>query len=132
MRSERASRKDTMPSKTLPGPTEHQIMTSIVGFLQWKGYYVQRMNSGKFVVGAGASRRMIQGARPGTPDIMAFKLVPGMFLGSHSVANLLFVEVKRPGKKATPLQEAVMAELEGQGARCLIAHSVEEVEEALK
>lgn len=108
--------------------TEHQIQTSIINYLKMKGYYVQRMNSGKYSVGEGRFKRFIQGADAGTPDIMSFK---------HSayddgISNLIFWEVKRPGKKATPIQTAKMQELEEHGALCFVVHSVDEVVKILK
>ncbi len=77
---------------------------------------------------------MIRMTKAGTPDIMAFKMVSvtTMIRPEHqlTVESLrpLFIEVKRPGKKPTPLQQMKMEELESFGARCLVAHSVEEVE----
>lgn len=111
--------------------TETQIQFTIIGYLQYKGYYVQRMNSG----GIRDKRdRLVRMNRAGTPDIMAFKSAPLSFDLQKNYAapsvHLLFIEVKRPGNKPTALQNAVMAELEEHGARCLVAHSVEELEEA--
>lgn len=67
--------------------------------------------------------------RAGTPDIMAFKRT---WLGTKEAyleaADLIFIECKRPGNKATPLQTAVMKELESFGARCFVATSIEDVE----
>ena len=115
-------------------PTEHQIQTQIINFLKYKSWFVMRLNSGKISVGEGRSRRMIQMNEVGTPDIMAFR----RFVRTcdvHSIGtlhlDLLFIEVKRPGNKPTLHQKMKMRELESFGARCLVAHSVEEVEEAI-
>jgi hypothetical protein len=123
-----------MPRKSLY--TEHQIQTQVVNFLRYKGYYVQRMNSGKIPIGEGRSRRLVSMSRAGTPDVMAFKasrwiVDPGGEYQQPEQIQLLFVEVKTPGNKPTPLQTEVMKELEEHGARCIVAHSIEEVEAAL-
>lgn len=121
----------------LPIQTEHEIQSDIIQFLRIKGFYVQRLNSGRIPIGEGRSRRMIQLAEVGTPDLMAFKgylrRLDDGFGGEilHSDAQVLFIEVKRPGNKPTIHQEHKMRELESFGARCLVAHSVEEVEKAL-
>lgn len=102
-------------------PTEHQIQDSIIQYLRYKGYYVQRLNSGAIRTAAGGLVRM---SAVGTPDIMAFRLEkewigPGV--------NLVFIEVKRPGKKATDLQKMRMRELEEYGARCIVATGIEDL-----
>jgi hypothetical protein len=110
--------------------TESQIQTAIMGFLRYKGYYVQRMNSGAM---RDQRNHLIRMNRPGTPDIMAFKpcRYNAKSLTRHYHADLLFIEVKRPGNNPTYLQQAVMKELEEHGARCIVAHSVDEVAQAL-
>lgn len=113
-------------------PSEHQIQAQLMQYLRSIGYYTMRLNSGRFSVGEGSSRRFINGQDAGTPDIVAFKGVM-----DHSVPNgirrieLLFVEVKRPKGKVTPLQSAKMKELEEYGARCVVAHSIEELQSVL-
>lgn len=116
-------------------PTEHQIQTLIINYLKIKGWYVMRMNSGKYSLGEGRSKRFVQGHEAGTPDVMAFKKFtkPGTEkdYGSYATAeqelSLLFIEVKRPKKKATVLQEAKMKELQEYGAKCIIATSIEDL-----
>lgn len=114
--------------------TEHQIQDQIIQLLGMRGYYVQRMNSGAMFTGEGRNRRMVRMNKAGTPDIMAF--APKHFSVNKEWApvelvDLLFIEVKRPGKKPTELQRMKMEELESFGARCIVAHSVEEMEAAL-
>lgn len=59
-------------------------------------------------------------------------LMPGLTMSlSSKQLGLLVIAVKRPGNKPTPLQKAVMEELESFGARCIVATSVEDVERAL-
>ncbi len=70
----------------------------------------------------------------GTPDLMCFKSV--LFTdGVHIVQNphtiSYFIEVKRPKKVPTIHQEHKMAELEEYGAKCIVVHSVEELEQLI-
>jgi hypothetical protein len=119
----------SLPKEYSDKVTEHQIQREIMVYLRMMGYYVQRLNSGKFSAGEGRSKRFIMGVATGTPDLMAFKWCedePNCGKGAH----LLFVEVKRPGKKATDIQKAKMEELERYGARCLVATSIEDLTDA--
>lgn len=118
--------------------SEHQLQTQLMQYLRSIGYYVMRLNSGKFSVGEGRFKRFINGQDAGTPDLLAFKLFEGM----HDIGDthpriecnevkLLFVEVKVPGNKPTSLQTAKMEELTEYGAKCITAHSLEELIEKL-
>lgn len=102
---------------------ESDIQKAIIGYLQYRGYYVQRMNSGAInAVSKYGVPHLVRLSAPGTPDIMAFRIYKGF-------TRLLFIEVKRQGGKLTILQQAKINELETYGAECLVAHSVEEVKE---
>lgn len=119
--------------KTIFKQTEHQIQTEIINYLRMKGWYVMRLNSGKYSVGEGKSKRFIMGQDAGTPDLMCFKKtkfglniedVEGLpYVG----VSLFFIEVKVSGNKPTLLQTAKMKELEEYGAKCIVATSVEDV-----
>lgn len=114
-------------------PTEHQIQTSIVNYLRATGWYVMRLNSGKYSVGEGRSRRFINGQEKGTPDLMAFRQQDFIKQYIDSAATyLLFIEVKRPGNKPTLAQEMKMKELEEYGAKCIVATNIESLVEGLK
>ena len=108
--------------------TEHQLQTLLMNYLRAKGWYVMRLNSGKYSVGEGRNKRFIMGQEAGTPDLMAFKDA-----GNIDIAypDLVFIEVKVPGNKPTRLQELKMKELEEYRARCIVAHSLEELQENL-
>lgn len=116
----------------LPSPTEHQIQTSIINFLGYKGYYVMRLNSGAIRTDKG---NMVRLAVRGTPDLLAFKKVLRQATPAHQIMveniDLLFVEVKRMGNKPTFAQEQMMQNLTEKGARCLVIHSIEELEKFL-
>ncbi len=115
-------------NQDLPPPLEHQTMQQIVNYLKYKGWYVMRLNSGRYSVGEGRSRRYIMGQEKGTPDLLAFKPVIRENRRYREIEDLLFIEVKRQGNKPTELQLAKMRELEEYGARCLVIHSLEELQ----
>lgn len=118
----------------LPTATEHEIQQTIINFLKYKGYYVQRLNTGVIRSTYKGRDRMIRMSAKGTPDIMAFRpLVISKCSngGLCSKIKLIFIEVKRPGKIATFAQEQMMKELESYGARCIVATCIEDVEQAL-
>lgn len=106
-------------------PSEHSIQTACESYLRFKGFYVQRLNSGmvKATNRFGKERR-IRLAAVGTPDLMAFRERDGEL-------SLYFLEIKRPGNKPTFLQEQKMEELEQHGAICFVVHSLEELEEII-
>lgn len=115
--------------KSFPKPKEHEIQTQIIHYLQMKGYYVQRMNSGAIRTERGGLVRMNPA---GTPDIMAFKPLMVEKEKIIGLCKLLFIEVKRPQNSPTRLQELKMEELSSFGAKCFVAHSLDEVIEGLK
>lgn len=116
--------------------TEHQIQTSIIQFLGYKGYYVMRLNSGAIRTD---KQKLVRLAERGTPDLLAFKSNnPYWNIGDRELAtkdaytcDLLFIEVKRPGKEATDIQKMKMQELTEYGARCIVATSIDDVEKQL-
>lgn len=120
-------------------PTEQQIQQTIINFLKYKGYYVQRMNTGVIRSTYKGRDRMIRMSATGTPDIMAFKQVKQLMEKHENYeivklepgVNLLFIEVKRPGNKPTPAQTMMMEELTAYGARCIVATCIEDVEKHL-
>lgn len=117
-----------MPNK-LPEIRETQISQLIQNYLQAEGYYVQRLNAGGYKTNTG----YLRGVATGTPDIMAFKKCGMRTILGSGHTHLLFVEVKRPSNpKPTFNQEMKMKELEEHGARCLVVHSLEELQNKLE
>lgn len=121
----------------LPGLSEHQLQQLLINYLRVKGWYVMRLNSGKYSVGEGRFKRFIMGQEAGTPDLVAFKpFSPSIQSPKRlitippvsGIAELLFVEVKSGKNKPSDLQSRKMEELEQYGARCLVIHSLEELE----
>jgi len=114
------------PSFRLSGKmTEHELQTSIIQYLQLKKYYVMRLNSGVIPSFYKGEQRMIRLSKKGTPDLLAFR---GILEPKYNYVKLIFIEVKLPKKKPTPEQEEMMKELEFYGAKCFVAHSVEELD----
>lgn len=102
-----------MPKRNL----ESGLQKQIIQYLELKGYYVQRMNSGKQIVNVpGGRSRMISMCKAGTSDILAIQPDTG---------RACWFEVKMPGKKLTDLQvDFVIARL----ADGCIAGRVESIE----
>lgn len=72
--------------------TEQQIQSKIIKKLESQGYYVIKL---------------VQTNKPGIPDLIA---IP-------RDSNVEFIEVKRPGKKPSPLQVYRMKELKEHGIK---------------
>lgn len=106
--------------------TESMIRNQVANYLKSIGFYVMRINSGKYQVGEGRSRRFIMGAEKGTPDLMGFSGHP-----QTGVLRIIFVEVKKPGEKATLVQKMKMKELAEFGAQCYVVHGWEEMRDLL-
>jgi Holliday junction resolvase len=75
--------------------TEQQIQTKIIKKLESQGYYVIKL---------------IQTNKPGIPDLIA---IP-------KDSDVEFIEVKRPGGKASPLQLYRIKELNNHGVKAEI------------
>lgn len=110
----------------LPSLSEHQIQQQCIHYLQTKAYYVMRLNAGQYEVGQGKSRRFVMGVQAGTPDIMAFHIND-----YKGCLDLYFFEIKVPGKKPTLVQARKMQELEEYGAKCMVIHSLEQLQEKI-
>jgi len=84
---------------------ENSIVASISRLARERGYWVLKIAGGHF-------------QRPGLPDLLCLKK-----------GRAIFLEVKRPGCFATPLQQAVMAEIERYGgAACHVVTSREQAD----
>lgn len=97
--------------------SEKLIQQDVISTLRRMGHYVMRMNSGKYhVLNQYGKSGYVVGQESGTPDVMSI----------HQ-GKVYFWEVKRPGKKPTPIQEARMKVLEQYGAKCCTVTSVDDV-----
>ena len=80
---------------------ESTIQAKIIKWLKSDGYFVTKL--------MGTSTN-------GIPDVLAIK-----------DGRTIFIEVKRPGREAEPLQKYRMNELINKGVSAIVAHSVEDV-----
>lgn len=96
---------------------ESAIQSHIMQYMTKKGWYVQRQNSGMVKSERGG---MVRLAPVGTPDLLCIK-----------DGRILFIEVKNEKGKVTELQQQKMEELRGYGAECIVARSIEDVENYL-
>lgn len=103
--------------------SEHQIQSAILEWLPYLGVYAWRNNSGMIAVGEGRYRRMIKLGKAGLPDI----------IGVHkTTGRMIAIEVKRPGKKPTELQENTIRELREYNAIAFVATSIDDVKKELE
>lgn len=123
--------------------TENDVKAVCIDYLRKRGYYVQRLNSGKTRIPYTKkvkygkqvfdvpTERYINMSEAGTPDLMAFKKSkcdPAEIAANYQYAvELIFIECKRPGNKPTELQLNKMQELELYGAKCITAWDVNDL-----
>lgn len=110
-----------MPKPKAPrGPKETQIQATILTYLLARGdVFAWRNNTGAFSPRPGQFMRY---GTPGSADILGVWAPTG---------QLLAIEVKRPGGKLNPDQEAWSARVRSAGGVYLLATSVEDVEHVL-
>ena len=101
---------------------ENTVESQIVGFLQAKGWTVTRQQSGLFTrPGAERSDHCIRIGEKGTPDWRAERPRPCWGPGAH---QLLYVEVKAPGRHATVEQWAWILRRRALGTPAVCADSL--------
>lgn len=107
----------------MKAPLEKDIQKAIKQFLELKGCFVIRVNSGAMTGEYKGKRRFVRFAsEPGVSDLVGM-LPDGRFLA---------VEVKRVGNKATPEQQSFIDRVNQQGGLAFVARSIEDAETALQ
>lgn len=101
---------------------ERAIQGQILQYLHYRGVKAYRINAGMIPTGEKRSRRMIRLAPKGFSDIMG--VMPG--------GRAIFVECKAEGGKPTQFQEMFLDEMRQQGAVCIVARSIDDVERELE
>lgn len=96
--------------------TEMALVRAIQEYLALAGCLAIRVNSGAVPIVNENGRRFYRGAPAGTADILA--CLPG--------GKFLAIEAKRPGRKATPKQEAFLQSVRAAGGIAGVAYSVED------
>jgi hypothetical protein len=81
---------------------------------QVEGYLVKKVKEA-----GGIAAKWVSPGRSGVPDRIVFR--PG--------GKIIFVELKRPGEKPTPLQNRIIEILRGLGADVRVVDSMEKVDE---
>jgi len=102
--------------------SEHDIQNVIIQYLTTVGWFVWRNNSGMMFGEYKGKKWATKMGTPGLPDLFAVK----------DNYPLVGIEVKRPGKEATPIQAAIHEDLKRHGVAVLVAHSLEEVQRYIK
>jgi Holliday junction resolvase len=77
---------------------------------------IQKKISEKLKAAGWFVTKLIQTSTPGIPDLLALK-----------DSRAVFIEVKQPGKKPTPLQVHRMEQIQKQGVEALTATSTDDV-----
>lgn len=97
---------------------------------QGKLWY-DRLNSGTLIIGEGKSRRCVKMCREGTAD---FEVIQGVILkGEYRLwPQITFIETKCKDGKQRPDQVEFQRVVEAQGARYVLARTLEDVQQALR
>ena len=106
-------------SKKTFGGSEQELQNACITFLQYRQFYVIRMNSGMVKTEAGGLVKM---GIAGTPDLLSFR--PATI---DRPIQVYWFEIKKPGKKSTPIQKARQDELRAVGCKVYEIHSLEEL-----
>jgi|SRR6185369_9727447 len=96
---------------------ETALSNQIAKYLSLRGFYHDRLNSGKIRIGS----RVVTLCREGTPD--RFCIISG---------RIVFVEVKQKDKKPTQAQLQRHEELKAAGAVVLVTDSFNDFEQKFK
>lgn len=104
---------------------EAQVLSDVCQWLTLEGYLWWRMPLGPVIRGGGKN-----GVRFSKNPLKGFPDIAGIL--DHKTGQLFACELKRFGAKPTPEQEAWQARLIEHGARCFIAHSLDEFITSIK
>lgn len=97
------------------GTSEQTLQNAIITYLQYRHYWVLRVNSGMIKTETGG---MVKLAKPGVPDLLCIK---------YGIAT--WIEVKLPGKHSTDIQKMRQEELRSVGCKVYEIHSLEEMQQ---
>jgi hypothetical protein len=112
---------------TAPKVPEHLIMLQIIDYLNKRGCYVWRNNTGAFIRNyynmreARWKETFFRSGMKGLPDI----------IGLDSGGRFIGIEVKTATGKTSPEQVRVLAEMKQRGAWAFVARSLDEVMKVL-
>lgn len=102
--------------------SEGDLVKAVIAYLNARGGFAWRNQSGQILLGSGATSRVVRMGRKGMPDVLAV---------ISPLGRLVAVECKRGKAKPTADQTRVMGELKKRGALVIVARSIVDVEKAL-
>lgn len=101
---------------------ETHLVKNIIDYLNYRGCFVQRTNSGAIRFGDAKGRNhFIKLAHAGTADIT----------GCSPTGRFIAIECKIRPNKPTELQEAYLAEIRKRGGIAVVAYGLKDVETIL-
>ncbi len=119
-----------MKTTKLPRPLESEILHQCMDFLALhKHIFAWRNNSGAFSGEHKGRRRFVRFGIRGMADIIGVVGQHRMFC--HS-GKMIAIECKRPGEKLSADQEAFRDNVTARGGLYIVAHSVGELQAALR
>lgn len=127
-----------MTARSLATRRERDIQRAILDFLKTApGVYAFKSGTGSFRAMHNGRERFVRIGKVGVADIIGWQTICAGVEDEdgiewhRNVARFLAIEVKRPSKKPTPEQAAFLDAVRLAGGIGIVAHSVEEVAEAL-
>lgn len=100
-------------------PSEHDIQSTILAYLEIQGHYVWRQNTGVMKIEGPRGTRMFRAGFKGISDIIGIHKDNGRFIA---------VEVKKRGNKPSIHQTAFLNEIKRRGGYAIIAYDIEDVQ----
>lgn len=96
---------------------EMLLVRQIIDYLNYRGHFVQRTNSGSVQAEHNGRKRFIKMAQAGTADIT----------GCSKDGRFLAIECKIRPNKPTELQERYLNEIRERGGIALVAYDLDDV-----
>lgn len=94
-----------------------QLVRQIIDYLNYRGHFVQRTNSGAIRINTPTNNRFIKLSMAGTADIT----------GCSKDGKFLAIECKIGKNKPTDLQNAYLEEIRKRGGIAIVAYNLDDV-----
>lgn len=115
-------RSGRVMTQAAPVPTEAAIQKQILEYLEIRGIFHFRNNTGAFPSEYKGKKRFIRFGSVGSSDI----------LGIYPGGRFLAIEVKRPGGKLSDHQKHFLEQVQARNGIGIVAHSVDDVMKVLE
>ena len=102
----------------LPRASEHDTQKAILEYLNVRGHFAMRINTGAFGGDYKGKKWFIRTAPKGCPDIVGIVKNTGIFFG---------IEVKAHGKKPSEDQESMLAQIRNCQGIAVVAESIDDI-----